>query len=109
VDKDGIMFSQRKNLQGEYVRWYNRGEWVAPGPTVSDEMVHTFYLWHCADITARTAKALGREDEARQYNDIAEKTKQAFHARFYNDDTGSYGDGGGDIFALKMGVPDEQY
>ena len=25
VDGDGIMFSQRKNLQGEYVRWYNLG------------------------------------------------------------------------------------
>lgn len=109
VDKDGTMFSQRKNLQGEYVKWYNLGEWVAPGPTVADEMVHTFYLWYCADITARSAKALGREDEATQYNDIADKTKQAFQARFYNKDSGSYGDGGGDIFALKMGVPDEQY
>jgi alpha-L-rhamnosidase len=109
VDKDGIMFSQRKNLQGEYVKWYNLGEWVAPGPTVADEMVHTFYLWYCADITARTAKALGREDEAKQYKDIADKTKQAFHARFYKSDSGSYGNGGGDILALKMGVPDEQY
>jgi alpha-L-rhamnosidase len=82
---------------------------VAPRPTVADEMVHTFYLWYCADITARTAKALGREDEVKQYKDIADKTKQAFHARFYNKDSGSYGDGGGNIFALKMGVPDEQY
>ncbi len=109
VDKDGIMFSQRKNLQGEYVKWYNLGEWVAPGPTVADEMVHTFYLWYSADITARTAKALGREEEARQYKDIADKTKQAFHARFYKSDSGRYGDGGGNILALKMGVPEEQY
>ena len=109
VDKDGIMFSQRKNMQGEYVKWYNLGEWVAPGPTVADEMVHTFYLWYCADITARTAKALGREGEADQYKAIADKTKQAFHARFYKNDSEGYGDGGGNIFALKMGVPDEQY
>jgi alpha-L-rhamnosidase len=109
VDKDGIMFSQRKNMQGEYVKWYNLGEWVAPGPTVADEMVHTFYLWYCADITARTAKALGHEDEANQYHAIADKTKKAFHARFYKSDSGSYGDGGGNILALKMGVPEEQY
>jgi alpha-L-rhamnosidase len=109
VGKDGIMFSQRENLQGEYVKWYNLGEWVAPGATVADEMVHTFYLWYCADITARTAKALGREEEAKQYKDIADKTKQAFHARFYKNDSGSYGDGGGNILALKMGVPAEQY
>ena len=109
VDKDGIMFSQRKNLQGEYVKWYNLGEWVAPGPTVADEMVHSFYLWYCADITARTAKALGREDEAAQYREIANKTRQAFYARFYKNDSEGYGDGGGNILALKMGVPEGQY
>ena len=109
VDKDGIMFSQRKNLQGEYVKWYNLGEWVAPGPTVADEMVHSFYLWYCADITARTAKALGREDEAAQYREIASKTRQAFYARFYKNDSEGYGDGGGNILALKMGVPEGQY
>jgi len=109
VDAKGIMFSQRKNLKGEEVKWFNLGEWVAPGPTVPDDMVHTFYLWYCADLTARSAKALSREDDAKQYQEIADKTKRAFQARFYQSDVGSYGDGGGNIFALKMGVPQEQY
>lgn len=109
IDKDGIMFSQRRNMKGEEVRWYNLGEWVAPGPTVADEMVHTFYLWYSADITARTAEALGHEQEASEYKRIADRTRQAFHARFYQSDKGTYGDGGGNIFALKMGVPEDQY
>lgn len=109
VDGDGIMFMKRKNLQGEEVKWYNLGEWVAPGPTVPDDMVHTFYLWYCTDITARVAKALGNEDDASQYTQIADNVKRAFHKRFYQPVSGSYGDGGGDVLALKMGVPEDQY
>ena len=109
VDQDGIMLQKRKNFKGEEVKWYNLGEWVAPGPTVSDDMVHTFYLWYCADITARTARALGNEQEAEQYSAIADKTKRAFHARFYRKGAGAYGEAGGNILALKMGVPGDQY
>ena len=103
------MFSKRKNLKGEEVQWYNLGEWVAPGPTVGDDMVHTFYYWYCADITARTARALHLEQEAEQYRVIADKTKHAFQARFYRKGAGAYGAGGGNILALKMGVPEDQY
>ncbi len=72
-------------------------------------MVHTFVLWHCAELTSRTAMVLGMNDEMKEYNALAEKTKQAFHKRFYNEKIGSYGDAGGNILALKMGVPAEQY
>ncbi|MGC3947080.1 MAG: family 78 glycoside hydrolase catalytic domain [Chryseolinea sp.] len=109
IDKDGIMFSKVKNYKNEEVQWYNLGEWVAPGPTVADDMVHTFYYWYCADITARTALALGRQQETEQYSAIAENTKRAFHTRFYRKESGTYGDGGGNIFALKMGVPKDQH
>lgn len=109
VDADGIMLSQCKNYKDEEVKWYNLGEWVAPGKTVPDEMVHTFYLWYCADITARSARALGSDQEAAQYAEIADKTKRAFHARFYDEQAGTYGDGGGNILALRMGVPQDRY
>ncbi len=109
VDNDGIMFSQRKNLSGEVLKWFNLGEWVAPGATVPDELVHTFYFWYCADIAAKTAVILGNNNEATLYRNLAEKTRVTFHKRFYNPETGSYGNGGGNIFALKMGVPEDQY
>ena len=44
VDNDGIMFSQRLGKDGKPLVWFNLGEWVAPGKTVPENMVHTFYL-----------------------------------------------------------------
>ena len=109
VDEDGIMFSQRTSSNGKILKWFNLGEWVAPGKTVPDNMVHTFYYWRCADLTAKTAKILNNQEEAKIYADLAEQTKRAFYKRFYDTENGTYGDGGGNIFALKMGVPQEQY
>ncbi|MEZ5106638.1 MAG: family 78 glycoside hydrolase catalytic domain [Draconibacterium sp.] len=109
VDKDGIMYSQRKGRDGKVLKWFNLGEWVTPGNLPPDDMVHTFYLWRCADLTSKSAKALGKVNEAKQYADLAEATKKAFQKRFYDAEKGSYGPAGGNIFALKMGVPKEQY
>jgi alpha-L-rhamnosidase len=52
---------------------------------------------------------LGQDQDAAQYADVADKTKRAFHARFYDEQAGTYGDGGGNIFALRMGVPEDRY
>lgn len=109
VDNDGIMFSKRTGADGKILKWFNLGEWVTPGELPSDEMVHTFYFWRCADLTAQSAKALGKTEEAKTYQDLAEQTRKAFRKRFYNEQNGSYGKAGGNIFALKMGVPANQY
>jgi alpha-L-rhamnosidase len=108
TDEDGIMFSQAPEKENPN-RWMNLGDWCAPGELPPDEMVHTFYLWRCADLTAKAAKALGHEAETRQYGNLAEKTRQAFLQRFYDESKGTYGPAGGNIFALKMGVPEKQY
>ena len=109
VDQAGIMFSKRTGNDGKILKWYNLGEWVTPGDLPADEMVHTFYFWRCADLTAQTAKVLGKTDEAKKYTDLAEQTRKAFRKRFYDEKNGSYGKSGGNIFALKMGVPTDQY
>ncbi|NJK93960.1 MAG: hypothetical protein HC905_02660 [Bacteroidales bacterium] len=103
------MFSKRTGNDGKILKWYNLGDWVTPGNLPPDEMVHTFYFWRCADIAAQTSKVLGKNTEAQQYADLAEKTKQAFFKRFYDETSGSYGKAGGNIFALRMGVPANQY
>ena len=103
--KDGIMNSQVPGRDGKPNRWMNLGDWVAPDQLPPDEMVHTFYLWRCADLTAKTARVLGKNSEAEEYNDIAERTRSAFMEKFYDSAKGSYGKYGGNIFALKMGVP----
>jgi alpha-L-rhamnosidase len=108
TNDDGIMFSQAPNPSNPN-QWLNLGDWCAPGKFPADEMVHTFYLWRCADFTAQTASVLGKTDEASQYKKLAEKTKAAFQNKYYDKAKGSYGPYGGNIFALKMGVPADQY
>lgn len=105
TDATGIMHSQVLGPSGKPNQWVNLGEWVAPGKLPPDEMVHTFYLWRCADYTARTAKVLGKMTEYNEYSALAEKTRNAFMTKFYDAVKGSYGPYGGNIFALRMGVP----
>ena len=107
TDNDGIMFSQAPD-KNKPNRWINLGDWVAPDKLPEDEMVHTFYLWRCSDLTARAAKALGKDKDELYYNGVAEKVRSAFMKKYYDKEKGTYGQYGGNIFALKMGVPADQ-
>ena len=107
TDENGIMLSQAP-VKTDPNQWINLGDWVAPGKLPPTDMVHTFYLWRCSDLTARAAKALGKSDEAEYYNMLSEKTRKAFQDKFYDDKSGTYGPCGGNIFALKMGIPENQ-
>lgn len=108
TDKDGIMNSQRVGNNGKPLQWFNLGDWCAPGDLPPDPMVHTFYLWRCADFTSKSAKVLGFKDEANEFAALAERTKLAFRNKFFDKEKGTYGKGGGNIFALVMGVPADQ-
>jgi alpha-L-rhamnosidase len=108
TDEKGIMFSQAPGRNGKPLRWLNLGDWVAPFQLPPDKMVHTFYLWRCADITSETAKILGNKADAEYYRTLADRTRTAFMEEFWDETTGSYGKYGGNIFALRMGVPEER-
>ena len=108
TNDEGIMFSQAPNPD-KPMKWLNLGDWAPARELPPDEMVHTFYLWRCADLTAKTAKALGKNNEADEYNKLAERTKVAFQQKFFDKEKGTYGPYGGNIFALRMGVPADQY
>ena len=108
TNENGIMFSQAPDTARPN-QWLNLGDWCTPGKLPPEDMVHTFYLWRCADLTAQTAKALGKTAEAEEYNKLAEKVRKAFQQKYYDIEKGTYGPNGGNIFALKMGVPAEQY
>lgn len=108
VTDDGTMLQQMPSPDRPN-QWLNLGDWCAPGRQLPPtEMVHTFYLWRCADLTAKTAEVLGKSGEAEKYAQLAEKTKRAFQKKFYNEEKGTYGNKGGNVFALKMGVPKDQ-
>ena len=105
---DGIMYSQAPDTARPN-RWLNLGDWCVPGAFPPDDMVHTFYLWRCADYTSKAAHELGQTEDAAKYALLAERTRTAFHKRFYDSEKGTYGAGGGNVFALAMGVPPDQY
>jgi alpha-L-rhamnosidase len=108
TDKNGIMYSQATGTNGKPNQWMNLGDWSEAYKLPPDNMVHTFYLWRCSDLTARTARVLGKNNESKEYAEIADRTKSAFQNKFYDTEKGSYGQYGGNIFALKMGIPDIQ-
>jgi alpha-L-rhamnosidase len=108
TDDAGIMFSQAPT-PAKPNQWLNLGDWAQPNKLPPDDLVHTFYLWRCADFTANTAKVLGKNSDAEHYHKLAERTKAAFQNKYYDKDKGSYGPYGGNIFALRMGVPTDQY
>jgi len=108
TDEEGIMFSQVAGPDGKPNRWMNLGDWSQPFKLPPDNMVHTFYLWRCADITSRAASVLGHVEETEKYAAIAEKTRLAFMKRFFDEEGGTYGKYGGNIFALRMGIPEDQ-
>jgi len=109
TDENGIMNSQAPD-KAKPNQWMNLGDWASPkGKLPPTDMVHTFYLWRCADFTAKTAKSLGKTAEAEEYNKLADRTREAFHQKFYDKTKGTYGLYGGNIFALKMGVPSDQF
>lgn len=125
--EDGTMLQERTDKTGNVNYWMNLGDWCPPYSLPSGNFVHTWYLWRCASITAKAAKALGHDDEYAEYQKLADDVAAAFHAKFYDPSTGSYGvagakkgtgygvgdaEGSGDgsnIFALAMGVPADRY
>ena len=88
TNKDGIMFSQAPDPQ-KPMQWLNLGDWAPAKKLPPNDMVHTFYLWRCADFTAKTAKALGKNNEAAEYSELAERTKAAFHNKYYDKEKGT--------------------
>lgn len=108
LTKDGTMFSQRANLNATQPNyWLNLGDWAPAYQIPSEELVHTFYLWRCADLTARAAKALNQTEDYEEYSSIADNVKRAFINKFHDGENETFGDFGSNIFALVMGLPQE--
>jgi alpha-L-rhamnosidase len=69
---------------------YHWGDWLAyaparadyPGATTSKELVATAYYAHAADLLARAARVLGREQDAQSYAELFERVRAAFQREF---------------------------
>ena len=62
------------------------GDWLAfatthsdyPGATTDKDLLASAYFYHSADILSRTAKILGKEEDARDYRQLMLRIKAAF-------------------------------
>ena len=102
VNEKGLMLMQDPQ------EWKNLGDWLPPRQLPPAELVHTFFLVHCADIVVRTAHTLGLNAEAKEFATIRDEAAKAFHRELYDPATGSYGKFGSNVMALKLGVPAER-
>ncbi len=107
VDDEDVMEQKYVSKIEGMSYWCNLGDWCPPTNVYpQNALVHTFYYWMCQKIVSESAFVLGKKVESEKYRLAAERTKSAFHKRFYDASTHSYGPAGSNIFALRMGVPD---
>ena len=102
VDERGIMESRT----GRY--FMDLGEWNAPWEIPSKALVHTWFLWNCARITAEVATLLGNTADAEYFSELRDKTAAAFHTYFWDEEAQSYGKWGSNMWALAMGCPTKE-
>jgi alpha-L-rhamnosidase len=99
----GLLARQYPSMRGwvEYARrqagpdliWspgWQFGDWLAlhsddpsyPGATTGTDFLATAYLAHSTDLLARSARALGREEDAARYQALFRQVRDAFNREF---------------------------
>ena len=68
-------------------------DWAPWKTKTPADITSTAYYYRDAQITALAAKAAGNEAEAQKYSELAKSIKTAFNKKFFNSQTGSYGNG----------------
>lgn len=81
----------REGRHNDYNDWLNgntlrREGWPTTGGAVPQEVFATAFFAHSADLVARMAEALGREEGARRYRRLFREIKSAFNRSFVKTD-----------------------
>lgn len=69
------------------------GDWVPVKSVSPVELTSSIYYFADADILARAAKLLGKEEDTKKYTALAAKIKTAINDKYLNKATGMYGTG----------------
>ena len=105
VNEDGTM-EQHYQPHNDMAYWCNLGEWCTPTESrPSNALVHTYFYWLCAKRMASIAGLLGDNESEQRFAALEERTRKAFHHRFYNAENKTYGPAGSNLFAYEM-MPD---
>jgi alpha-L-rhamnosidase len=99
----------------DYIVNYGLGDWYDLGPKPPGiaqltpiALTATAFYYQDAEIMSRAAALLGKDDDARQFSDLAEKIRAAFNAKFYDPARHLYATGSqtADSIPLVMGLCD---
>ena len=102
VNEDGTM-EQHYQPHNDMTYWCNLGEWCTPTDTrPSNALVHTYFYWLCAKRMASIAGLLGEKEGEQHFASLEERTRKAFHQRFYDAENKTYGPAGSNLFAYLM-------
>jgi alpha-L-rhamnosidase len=75
------------------------------------QLMSTGYLYYCSRLLSKMAGILGKEEERRKYEALAQRTGDDFNRKYWNEEVGGYGanNQAGNSFALFLGlVPKQQ-
>jgi alpha-L-rhamnosidase len=86
----------------KWIGWYTRGaknhivtyglgDWAPVKTQTRDGLTSTAYYYRDLTIISETAKLLGKDDEAKEYADLAAQVRKAFIATFFDSVTGEVG------------------
>jgi alpha-L-rhamnosidase len=70
---------------------YGLGDWAPVKTQTRDGLTSTGYYYRDLLIISQTARLLGKEDEAKEYGDLAAQVRKAFIATFFDPATGEVG------------------
>ena len=89
--------------------WTFLGDWLWPGApdgpnsdTPQALCLNNFYLVFNLETAAKIARVIGREDRAKEWERMAQETRDAINAKYYKASEGSYHDDAQAILALAL-------
>lgn len=96
TDKDGIVTHEEPGS-------WDLGEWATPGKVeIPRNFVNTCYYAYVAQLTAKSAQALGKSNDVSYFNGIAHAAGNAVHRQFFDAEKKQYWTGrqGANVFPL---------
>jgi len=86
------------------------GDWATPEKIqIPEPLVNTCYYYYITDIMSKVASVLDKNEDKEYFDQLANKIKDDFNLKFFNQETGNYWDGrqGANIFPLAFGMVPE--
>jgi len=82
----------RTRAENDLVKFSYYGDWVAVDRTPGD-IVSSFYYYYDVKVLSEMAKVLGKEADAKTYEDLAAAIKTAFHREYFDPEIRGYANG----------------